>query len=210
MRMMGKREIGKLTIFDFVVSFMIADLSAMVLENNQLTLIDGIIPILTIVSLQFALSFIMLKSKKVRDIIDGKPTVLIQNGKILDNEMAKSRYNLDDLLMQLREKNISSISDVEFAILETSGKLSVFPKTEKAPITKEDVFHRKLLNPFRLPVAVIVEGKVQDDGLNKLGKDQLWLKKELQKQGINQIEQVFYASIDEEGELFVDIRDNRS
>ncbi len=206
---MGKREIGKLSVFDLIVSFMIADLSAMVLEDKAIKLMDGIVPIVTIVALQILLSFVMLKSKKIRNLVDGEPTVIVKNGKILDRVMEKSRYNLDDLLMQLREKNIASVGDVEFAILETSGKLSVFPKTDKSPITKGDVLNKKALKPFRPPVPVIVEGKVQEGGLYEIGQNRFWLKRELRKKGHREIKDVFYASVNYEGELYVDSRERK-
>jgi uncharacterized membrane protein YcaP (DUF421 family) len=205
---MGKREIGKLSVFDLIVSFMIADLSAMVLEDENMELIVGISPIITIVALQILLSYIMLKSKKVRYLLDGEPTVIIQHGKILDKVMAKSRYNMDDLMMQLREKNISSVSDVEFAILETSGKLSVFPKTGKNPLTKEDM-KMSNLKAFHPPIPVVLEGKVLEDGLEQLGQNRFWLKKELRKKGYKDLSDIFYVSVNYEGKLFVDAKDKK-
>ncbi|WP_028775580.1 DUF421 domain-containing protein [Shimazuella kribbensis] len=208
MRLMGKREIGKLSIFDLIVSFMIADLSAMLIEDKQLALLMGIAPILTIVGLQILLSFIMLKSRNIRHLIDGEPTVIVQHGKILDNVMAKSRYNMDDLMMQLREKNISNIGDVEFAILETSGKLSVFPKTKKHPVTKEDLNLRNL-KTFHPPIPVVLEGKVLEEGLEQLGQNRFWLKKELRKKGYKELQDIFYVSVNYEGKLFVDAKDKK-
>lgn len=209
MRIMGKREIGKLSIFDLIVFIMIADLSAMVVDK-AVKIMDGIVPIVTIVILQICLSFIMLKSKKIRALVDGEPAVIIKHGKILDQVMAKNRYNLDDLLMQLREKNIANVGDVEFAILETSGKLSVFPKTEKVSVTKGDLYSKHTLKTFRPPVPVIVEGKVQEDALQQLGQNRFWLKRELRKKGYQEAKDIFYASINYEGELYVDTRDKRT
>lgn len=208
MRLMGKREIGKLSVFDLIVSFMIADLSAMVLEDEKMELIVGVAPIITIVALQILLSFIMLKSKRVRHLIDGEPTVIVQHGKILDKVMAKSRYNMDDLMMQLREKNIASVSDVEFAILETSGKLSVFPKTGKHPVTKDDLKISNL-KAFHPPIPVVLEGKVLEDGLEQLGQNRFWLKKELRKKGYKDLSGIFYVSVNYEGKLFVDAKDKK-
>jgi uncharacterized membrane protein YcaP (DUF421 family) len=205
---MGKREIGKLSIFDLIVSFMIADLSAMLIEDKKLELLIGITPILTIVGLQILLSFIMLKSRNIRHLIDGEPTVIVQHGKILDKVMAKSRYNMDDLMMQLREKNISSIGDVEFAILETSGKLSIFPKTGKNPATKDDMNIRNL-KTFHPPIPVVMEGKVLEEGLEQLGQNRFWLKKELRKKGYKELHDIFYVSVNYEGKLFVDAKDKK-
>ncbi|MCH5584129.1 DUF421 domain-containing protein [Shimazuella sp. AN120528] len=208
MRLMGKREIGKLSVFDLIVSFMLADLSAMIIEDKKLEIINGVTPIVTIVALQILLSFIMLKNRSVRKLIDGEPTVIVQHGQILDRVMAKSRYNLDDLMMQLREKNISNISDVEYAILERSGKLSVFPKTEKTAVTKEDL-KLKNLKAFHPPIPVVLEGKVLEDGLQQIGQNRFWLKKELRKKGYKDLSDIFYVSVNNEGKLFIDAKDKK-
>lgn len=203
MRMMGKREIGKLSVFDLIVSFMIADISAMAIDSEK-PLFIGITTILTLALLQVLLSYLSLKSKKIREWTDGKPVMIIKNGEILDDEMAKARYNLDDLLVQLREKNIADVSDVEFAILETSGKLSVFEKEKKS--SKQGV--HKSLRPFQMPVPLIIDGKVQDEGLKQIGKTRFWLKNEIQKQGHRDFKDIYYASMNSNGKLFVDRKNN--
>ncbi|TCS96459.1 uncharacterized membrane protein YcaP (DUF421 family) [Hazenella coriacea] len=209
MRMMGKREIGKLSILDLIVSFMIADISVIVIEDESVSLLKGIIPIATLVILQVILSYLSLKSTKMRRFIDGNPFVVIKNGKIQDRDMARSRYNLDDLLMQLRDKNIPDVADVEFAILETSGKLSVFPKKEKSPLTIGDLPKNHSLKPFSMPTPMIIEGKVQEEGLKKIGKTRFWLKNEIQKKGYKDFKEIYYASINDEGKLFIDRKDNK-
>lgn len=203
MRMMGKREIGKLSVFDLIVSFMIADISAMAIDSEK-PLFIGITTILTLALLQVLLSYLSLKSKRIREWTDGKPVMIIKNGEILDDEMAKARYNLDDLLVQLREKNIADVSDVEFAILETSGKLSVFEKEKKT--SKEGV--HKSLRPFKMPVPLIIDGKVQDEGLQQIGKTRFWLKNEIQKQGYRDFKEIYYASMNSNGKLFTDRKDS--
>ncbi|SFX08539.1 Uncharacterized membrane protein YcaP, DUF421 family [Thermoactinomyces sp. DSM 45891] len=208
MRLMGKREIGKLSIFDLIVSFMIADLSAIVLDDIERPLVDAIVPILALVLLQIGMSYLLLKSRKARNLIEGEPTVIVRDGKIIDSIMAKSRYNLDDLLMQLREKDIPDVSDVEIAILETSGKLSVFPKVEKARLTKGDVQNDgSKLRPFRMPIPVIIEGRVQEQELTESGYNHIWLKQELRKKGVKDFKNVFYASVDQYGNIYIDLRD---
>jgi uncharacterized membrane protein YcaP (DUF421 family) len=203
MRMMGKREIGKLSVFDLIVSFMIADLSAMAIDSEKPMYI-GITSILTLAIFQVLISYLSLKSKKIREWADGKPVVIVEKGKILDDQMAKARYNMDDLMIQLREKNIADVSDVEFAILETTGKLSVFPKEKK--ISEEGV--HKSLRPFQMPVPLIIDGKVQDDGLRQIGKTRFWLKNEIQKQGYRDFKEIFYASVNSNGKLFIDRKDS--
>lgn len=208
MRMMGKREIGKLSILDLIVSFMIADISVIVIEEESVSLLKGIIPIATLVVLQVLLSYLSLKSTKLRRFIDGNPFVVIKNGEIQDREMARSRYNLDDLLMQLRDKNIPDVADVEFAILETSGKLSVFPKKEKSPLTIGDLPKNHSLKPFTMPIPMIIEGKVQEEGLRKIEKTRFWLKNEIQKKGYKDFKEIYYASMNDDGKLFIDRKDS--
>jgi uncharacterized membrane protein YcaP (DUF421 family) len=209
LRLMGKREIGKLSVFDLVVSFMIADMSVLVVENEKLPIIKGILPISTLVGLQIVVSYILLKSRKARKLIDGKPSIIIKNGKIQKKEMERTRYNLDDLMMQLREKNIANIGDVEFAFLETSGKLTVFPKEGKHPLMKEDYFNSHSLKPFSMPVPVIIDGAVQDEELESLGFNRFWLKKELKKKGYRRFKDVFFASADQQGKLYIQGKNSR-
>jgi uncharacterized membrane protein YcaP (DUF421 family) len=165
MRLMGKREIGKLSVFDLAVFVMIADLAVIIIEDTRVPLIKGLIPIATLLLGQLTLSYLSLKSTRLRQLVDGQPSILIKNGRIMEEEMAKQRYNLDDLMTQLREKNISDIADVEFAILETSGKLSVIPRTsvEEGADPHEGTGFR----PFMLPVTLIIDGKVKEEGLHR-------------------------------------------
>lgn len=208
MRIMGKREIGKLSIFDLIVSFMIADISAIVLEDTAIPLTRAVIPILTLVALQMMIAYVSLNNRRVKHIVEGEPTVLIKDGQIQDAAMAKSRYSLDDLLMQLREKNIPDVADVEFAILEPSGKLSVFPKEEKRPAMKEDVRRKHSLRNFEMPVPLIIDGKVQDEGLSKIGQTRFWLKNEIQKRGYKDFKEIYFASLNYEGKLYIDRKDS--
>ncbi|TCP54413.1 uncharacterized membrane protein YcaP (DUF421 family) [Tumebacillus sp. BK434] len=202
MRLMGKREIGKLSIFDLVISVMIAEVSATSLMDHQIKIGEGVLVIGTLVMLQIGMSWLTLKSLTMRNLFEGQPTLLIANGKIRDDEMRRTRYSISDLMTQLREKDVASVSDVEFAILETSGKLSVFPKAEKRPLTPEDI---GLSVPRTgLPMPLIVDGNVMDENLERIGKTRFWLKNELQKAGYHELRRVFYCSIDNQGALFVD------
>lgn len=128
MRIMGKREIGKLSIFDLVISIMIAEIAVFVLEDVNKPIWEGLAPIAVLVAIQVGLAYVGLKNRNIRLFADGKPSVLVSRGKLHRKEMTKLRYNLDDLMQQLRGKDIDSLADVEFAILETSGQLTVIPK----------------------------------------------------------------------------------
>ena len=160
-RIMGKREVGQLGIIDLIVSVLIAELVAISLDNTKDSIFMAIIPIILLVLCQIGMSLLSLNKKSVREMFDGKPSVIINNGKIQIKEMVKQRYNLDDLLTQLREENFKSISEVDYAILETSGKLSVFKKENSKKIT--------------FPLPLIVEGKIEYDNLKLLNKDTNWL-----------------------------------
>ncbi len=207
LRLMGKREIGKLSVFDLVVSIMMAEIAVFIIEDPKMPILHGIIPIITILLTQIIISYITLKSDKIRKVVEGRPTILISQGKILDKEMAKERYTLDDLLLQLREKNILNIADVELAILETSGKLSVFPKYDKQPLTKEDIGLGKNHQEQR-HIPLIIDGVVQEANLQSLGRNSIWLKTKLKKLGYKNLNKLYYVSIDQKGELYIDKKDD--
>lgn len=207
LRIMGKREIGKLSIFDLVVSIMIAEISAVALQDLRLPLWHGAVVIALLVILQVGVSYLSLHSKKIHDIMEGKPAVLIENGQINDSEMKRTRYAVPDLLMQLREKDISAVADVEFAVLETSGKLSVFAKARKRPVTPDDLGIPVM--PETMTTSVIVDGQVDDDKLSSIGKSKRWLKEQLVAQGYESVKDVFYAGWDGQN-LHVDRMDKDS
>lgn len=177
-RLMGKREIGELSIMDFIVSIFITDMVVMSIENYNESILISLIPIIVLTLIQMIFSYLSLKSKSVKDIVDGKPSVIINKGKVNFEEMAKQRYNIDDLLSQLRESSVKSIDEVDYAILETNGKLSIF-------LTQDD---RKRTYPLPL----ILDGKVEIETLKQIGKNKFWLDKELKKQGIR-LEDIFYC-----------------
>lgn len=177
-RLMGKREIGELSIMDFIVSIFIAELAAISIENYKKSILNSIIPIAILVALQIGASIVSLKSQKIRNAIDGMPSVIINRGKVNFKEMLKQRYNLDDLLTQLRAKEIKSIEEVDYAILETSGKLSVFKRKDD----KKRVY----------PLPVIIDEIIQEDVLEQIGKDKIWLYKILKKEN-KKLNNIFYA-----------------
>lgn len=200
-RLMGKREIGQLQPFELVVILMISDLAAIPSENVGIPLLSGIIPILVLLLSSLTLAWITLKNEKARTIICGTPSILIERGKILEKELTKNNYNLTDLLEELRIKNVPNIADVEFAVLETNGQLSVFPKSQKRPTIPED-FH--ITTKFEgLPLTIISDGKLNSKNLQQDNKDLTWLKGELKKHSIDKIENVLLASLDSSGTLYV-------
>lgn len=177
-RIMGKREVGQLGTFDLVVFILIAELVAMAIEHKS-NFIFNLIPVIILVLLQILISKISLKNTKFRRFIDGKPVVIIKKGIIDFKNMVEQRYTLDDLLLQLREKDIRSIDEVDYAILEINGKLSVFKK--------DDNKDRKVY-----PLPIILDGEVQFDNLYNIGKTKRWLLNTMLEKNIK-IEEIFYA-----------------
>ena len=177
-RFMGKREVGQLGVIDLIVSILVAELAAMSIDKRQDSIFISIIPIIALGLIQILLSYASLKSKKVRDIFDGNPSIIINKGKINFKEMVKQRYNLDDLLTQLREKHIKSIEEVEYAILESSGKLSIFKKNN--------------ISFGTLPLPLILDGVLDKKILKEINKDEEWLNKVLIKEKMT-IKNIFYA-----------------
>jgi uncharacterized membrane protein YcaP (DUF421 family) len=172
-RLMGKREIGELSVFDLVVNIMIAEMAVMAIDDKEFSVIDALVPILLLMIIQILIARLSLKSKKFRDIVDGSPTIIINKGQIDEEAMRKQRYNFDDLLQQLREKDVRNIADVEFAILEPSGKLSVFEKEDN-----------KMDGEITLPL--IIDGTIQKDHLQRIDKTEDWLRKKLKRKGFDE------------------------
>ena len=178
-RIMGKREIGQLGVMDLIVSILIAELVAISIENFNDSLFNTIIPILILVIIEVLLAYLSIKYKKVRLFFDGKPSIIISNGKINYKEMVKQRYSLDDLLVQLRQNSIKSIEDIEYAFLEHNGKLSIFPY---------NFFHIST----NYPMPLIIDGQVQEETLLSINKSLYWLKKKLHNNNVK-FSDVFYA-----------------
>mgnify|MGYP000000808968 FL=1 len=178
-RIMGKREIGQLGTTDLIVSILIAELVAISIENFNDTILNTVIPIAVLVVMEIALAYFSIKSKFVRNFLDGKPTMIIKNGQINYKEMVKARYSIDDLLFQLRQNSIKNIEEIEYALLETNGKLSIFP-----------------YNPLKLkssyPMALIIDGIIQADTLTNIKQDKKWLLHHLEKKNLKP-EDIFYA-----------------
>ena len=177
-KLMGKRELGELSLVDFVVSTVLSQMIAISIENYKDPLLYTLVPLLILVLLQVLLSIITLKNKKIRDFIDGKESVIINKGILNIKEMISQRYSLDDLLTQLRDKEIRSIEEVDYAILETGGKLSVFKKDDK----DKKVF----------PLPLIIDGEIEKDNLKYINKNEEWLNNILREKNVL-LENVFYS-----------------
>jgi len=189
-RFMGKREVGELSILDLIVSILIAELAAIAIDKYNESIFLAIIPMVALVIIQILVAKVSLKNSDIRSVLEGEPSVIINRGKVEFQTMLEQRYNLDDLLTQLRSQGIKSIEEVDYAILETSGRLSVFEKENK----KNGDY----------PLPVILDGKIQEDVLMQIKKTEDWLLDTLSKEHVTS-KDVFYAFY-RNGKLFL-IRD---
>lgn len=179
MRLMGKREISQMQPFELVIAIMIADLASIPMSDTGIPIFNGIIPILALLLFQLIISIINLKSITLRKIICGKPRILIYRGKIDEGALKKEKITINELQERLRQKNIFSIGGVEYAILETSGQISVIQKPEKRTAIPEDF---NILPDYEgIPYDLIIDGKVMHENLQAIGRDEKWLKNEVKK-----------------------------
>lgn len=204
-RILGKQQVGQLTFFEYINGITFGSIAAALATDISpertgfhflgLTVFAG---------LTFFAGYLSLANRSLRKLVSGEPTVVIQNGKILEANMRKMRYNCDELTMQLREQGFFNLGDVEYAILEPNGNLSVLPKSQKRPLTPADL---GLPTKYEgVPSEIIVDGEVITQNLTQNHLDFAWLYQELKKQGVKDLKEVVYASLDPEGNLYVDFR----
>ena len=199
MRLMGKREIGQMQPFELVVAIMIADLAAVPMGDTGIPITNGIIPILVLLLIQLVISLINLKSIWGRKIICGVPTILIFRGRIDEKLMKKEKFTINELQERLREKDVFNIGDVEYAILETSGELSVIQKPEKRNTIPEDF---GIVPEYEgIPYDLVIDGKVMYENLKAIGKDYNWLLKQTKAFGIKP-EEALVVTFDGKGQIF--------
>ena len=179
MRLMGKREIGQLQPFELAISIMIADLASIPMTDIGIPIFNGIIPILGLLTMHLIISVINLKSMRAREIICGKPSILIYRGKINEKILKKERFTINELEERLRTDNVFNFGDVEYAILETSGQVTVIQKPEKRNTIPEDF---NITPEYEgIPYDLVIDGKVMEKNLQQIGKDYNWLKKQAEK-----------------------------
>jgi len=207
MRLMGKREIGQLQPFELAISIMIADLASVPMTESGIPIGNGIVPILGLLLMDIIISVLNLKSMKIRGVICGKPSILIYRGKIDEKILKKERLTINELQEKLRSKDVVNISDVEYAILETSGDVSIILKPNKRNVITEDL--NLDIEYEGIPYDLIVDGKVMHDNLRKIGKDFNWLKKEVNKFKINP-EQALIVTVDGKGQIYCQEKENKT
>ncbi len=199
MRLMGKREIGQLQPFELAISIMIADLASIPMTELGIPISNGIIPILGLLVMHLIISVLNIKSIKAREIICGRPAILIYRGRIDEKVLQKERFTINELQERLRGDNIFNISDVEYAILETNGQVTVIPKPNKRNVVTEDLNINAEYEG--IPYDLVIDGKIMYDNLKTLGKDEIWLQRQLKGFKTN-VRDVLIATLDGKGQIF--------
>lgn len=203
---LGKKQLSELSFFEYVVGITIGSIGAEVITGLERNIFNGIIGIVVFSAIPFLADMLSLKSKTFRDFIEGRATVFIKDGKIMEENLKKEKYTTDELLELLRKRDIFRVADVEFALLEPTGDLSVMLKKENQPLTPKDV--NLTVASVKEPQTVIMDGKILDEPLSTIGRNRNWLKTELEKQGVT-IENVFLGQIDSYGQLTIDLFDDK-
>ncbi len=196
LRMMGKRQIGELEASELVVTIIISEIAAMPITNIEVPLATNITAMLVLMSLEVLISFFAFKSPRLRSFLYGKPSVFYENGKLNQDEMLKQRFNIADIMEEIRGNGVCTLSDVEFIVMETNGKVSVILKSEKSPITPEQLNINT--DPLKMSYIIIENGVLIKSCMKRLGLNEAWLKKQIEKQNIKNINNVFYMSYEYE------------
>ena len=197
-RFLGKRQLGQLEPSEVAVTMLVADLASIPMQDESISIASGIVPIVAVIGTELILSFLSMRSVKIRKLLCGKPVILMENGKFLQDNMRKNRVTLDELISQLREKDVMDPSAVQFAILETGGNLSVFPYPQERPATAKEAGISA--EAQCLPITIISDGRLIKDNLQKAGKDEKWLQKVLAKEKVTQKE-TFLLTVDHDNNI---------
>ncbi|WP_392486113.1 DUF421 domain-containing protein [Haloimpatiens sp. FM7315] len=204
LRLMGKRQIGELEPFELAIAIMISELASMPMQDTRIPIINGIIPVITLLIVQILVSIGQIKSEKIRILISGKPSILIDNGKINIYELKNQRININDLMEELRLKGYYDIGDIKFAILETSGQLSLMPNSSLNPVTKKDL---NLNTPQdKLPITLIIDGKLNHKNLKISSKNMDWLNSQLKNNNISSVSDIFLGVLDSKNNFYFQLK----
>jgi uncharacterized membrane protein YcaP (DUF421 family) len=205
-RLMGKRQLSQMTFFDYIVGITIGSLAGFISTDIEANAVHGFTSLIIWSLVPVLLGYLALKSKKINDFIEGNATILIKDGKILEDNLKKERYASEELLEQLRLKNVFSVADVEFAVLEQNGEVSVLLKKDKQPLTPSDLQMKPA--PIKEPQAVILDGNIMLEPLETAGLSVRWLRTTLDKMGIP-LDNVYMGQVDSYGQLYVDLYDDK-
>lgn len=202
-RVMGKKQMSQMTFFNYMTGITIGSLAANIISSNDNSLLEEILGLIWWGSLTVLLTYATLKSERLRTLVDGEPVILIRKGLLQNESLKTTRISIEDLSMMLREQYIFSITEVDYAILEPNGQLSVLKKQSGLNLTRQDM-NIVTPNPVYLPSQIIIEGKISYENLKDNALDISWLNKELKKQSINDVSQVLYAELQSDGSLYID------
>lgn len=199
-RLMGKRQVGELEPSELVLALIIADLAAVPMQDFGIPLLAGIIPILTLLCVTMIISMLSMKSVRFRALLCGRPSIIVENGKLHQREMSKNRFTVDELMEELRMKGVTDISTVKYAILETNGQISVLPFSDQKPPIAKDM--NVAPEEAGLPVVIINDGRILDHNLKLRGYDSNWLAKQFKAHGVKKAEEVYLLTADELGRVY--------
>ena len=200
LRLTGKRQIGELEPIELVLTLLLSDLASVPMQDFGIPLLNGLVPILTLLSLSTLFSYFSLRSVRFRSLVCGEPAIIIRDGKLLQNVMRHNRLTLDELLEELRGQGVCDIDDVKYAILETSGQLSVLLRSDCQPITARQL-GKQVKDDVFLPTILINDGRLMRRNLQQRGLDERWLQEELHRQHLTDTSEVFLLSIDPAGHV---------
>ncbi|MEH7383737.1 DUF421 domain-containing protein [Bacillus sp. JJ1533] len=204
-RIMGRKEISQMTFFNFVSAISIGSIAANMITTKDFSILNGIIALGGWALFTLFMSFIDIKSKTVRRVTTGDPIIVVKDGKIIDKALRKSRLDVNTLNAMLRQENVFSMADVDYAIFESNGMLSVLKKEGKQPVTKSDMnIAPSMKKIYPLPTQVISDGKVLTNNLSKLHLTKNWLEQQLKQEGITSPSEVMYAEVQQDGSLYID------
>lgn len=202
-RIMGKKQLSQLTFFDYVVGITIGSIASTMSVDQNVKISNGLISLIIWGAFPLILAYLGLKSRGFQKVTDGRPAIVIKDGEVLGDVMKKNQLTIDELMMQLREKNIFKLDDVQTAVFETNGELSVMKKADLEPLTPRDIGLK--ITKEKAPSLLIADGQILEKNLSKLGLTEGWLLKEIKKQGATDEQDVFIAQVDSQNNLFVDL-----
>jgi uncharacterized membrane protein YcaP (DUF421 family) len=209
-RLMGRKEISQMTFFNFVSAISIGTLGASLAIDPSISITNGLIALVAWSAFTIFMGILDIKSRKFRVAVEGEPKILVKKGKIMEGELRKVRLDIDTLSALLRKKNVFSIFDVDYAIFETDGTLSVMKKEPKHTVTKGDMnINQTAVKVFPISTSLISDGEIKQENLEELKLDQQWLERQLKLSGVNSISDVFYAEVQTDGTLYVDLKKDR-
>lgn len=207
LRLTGKRQIGELEPIELVLTMLLSDLASVPMQDFGIPLVNGVIPIVTLLAMSMLLSCVSLRNVRFRTLICGKPAIIIRNGRLQQDAMRHNRLTLDELFEELRTQGVTDISDVKYAVLETGGQLSVLLRTAAQPATPEQM-RLDCEDDVFLPTVIINDGRLLRGNLRQTGHDEAWLQTQLSENGVDAPSQVFLLSIDERGEIICIVKDS--